>query len=86
MKKTILLFLALCSLSACTDNRMARRFGGSQTIDLAPGTKVVNVTWRDDDLWIVTRVRKKDEAAENYTFFEKSSWGMLEGTIILKEH
>lgn len=80
----------------------ARKFGGTTKIDLPVNQKLVNVTWKDNDnsppsLWILTRPMRKagdttrsaslfDDFAETYTFKEKSTFGVIEGTVIIVEH
>jgi len=49
------------------------------------GTKVVAVTWKEKDLWILTRPMEKEEEARNLVFQESSSWGILNGTIKINE-
>ena len=58
MKKTIQLILILVTCltlsSGCTENIRAKKFGGVMTIETKPGQKVVNATFKDSDLWILT--------------------------------
>ncbi|MCK9459575.1 MAG: hypothetical protein M0R80_08045 [Proteobacteria bacterium] len=83
MKKMALVLL-LC-LAGCTANQRAKSFGGKMTTTLPPGQKLVNLTWKDSNLWILKRQMRKDEVPEEYTFSEESSWGVVEGTIVIKE-
>lgn len=76
--------IALATVS-CTENTRARTWGGTSTIDLEPGKGLVNATWKNADLWILTRDRSVDEQPETYRFSENSSFGVMEGTIIIKE-
>lgn len=71
------------SLVGCTDNDRARNYGGTSTINLKPGARVVNVTWKDVDLWILTK--QDTTKPTSYSFKEKSSLGILEGEIIINE-
>jgi hypothetical protein len=84
MKSLILLFSILL-LAGCTENARARKFGGAATYRVEAHQKVVNVTWKEADLWILTRPAKDGEVPETLKFQEKSSLGILEGTIILQE-
>lgn len=84
MKRFLLLALTL-GLTACTENTRARQFGGTEVIQLQPGQKVVNVTWKDHDLWILTRPMREDEEAEKLRFAERSSWGVWQGEITVIE-
>jgi hypothetical protein len=88
MKKTIILLgLILLSLSfiACTGNRRAKRMGGTVTYELDETKKFVNITWKDDNLWVLTRERKVGETPETYTFKEESKHGIIEGKVIIVE-
>lgn len=81
MKKYLLLVaLAILSVfSSCTDNQMARNYGGTEEVTLQPNHVLLNVTWKQDDMWIITR-----DTTTNISYVqEKSSWGLLEGTIVL---
>lgn len=85
MKKYIVLFALLLSLGSCTENQRAKKYGGTATIELPAGEKLIVATWKDADLWYLTRERHPGEAIESYTFNEKSNYGILEGTYIIKE-
>jgi predicted small secreted protein len=71
-------------LSGC--NPMARKYGGDITIDLPKGEKLVNATWKEDSVWYLTRPMKVGEQEETYIFKEDSTFGLLEGTVYIKEH
>jgi hypothetical protein len=85
MKKLFIIAIAALSLSACTQNSQAKNWGGTARLDLPAGQKLVNVTWKDTELWYITRPMRADEVAETYTFNEESSWGVMEGTYVIKE-
>lgn len=88
MKKTIALLalIGLLILSGCTDNSRARHFGGSMTETLPKGEKLVNVTWKEGgSLWILTKPMKDTDTAETYKFQEKSSWGLVQGSVTIVE-
>lgn len=77
--------LALASLTGCSEQTMARNFGGDMTIELEPGQKLEEITWKDDELWYVTRPMREDEFAETHTFQESSAFGLVEGTVTIIE-
>lgn len=85
MKKLLLLWLFSCSLDACTDNQSAKNYGGTAEVTLPAGEKLITATWKDDDLWYLTRPMLATDSAVTYTFKEKSSFGMMEGTYIIHE-
>ena len=86
MKKYfILLAILMIILTGSCGQYTARNLGGTATETLAPNVKLVNVTWKEKSLWLVTRPMKPDEKAETYEFKESSLMGVLEGKIIIKE-
>lgn len=78
------LFIIACTVG-CTQNIRARNFGGTATETLAAGRKVINATWKESDLWILTRAMNSNDIAETYEFTEKSSFGMMQGKVIIQE-
>jgi hypothetical protein len=79
MKRLILIF-GVAALFSCTENQKARSLGGNESIDLPEGYSLVNSTWKGQDLWILAINNKTGETL----FYEKSSWGLLEGSITFK--
>lgn len=77
---TIFSFL---TLSSC--NYVTRVAGGNMTFELEKDQKMVNCSWKETDLWILTRARKADEQPETYKYIEKSTFGALEGTVTIIE-
>ena len=70
----------------CTENQKARAFGGTETINLEPGARLVNVTWKGkegSDLWILTK--QDTTKPSTYSFKEKSNFGVMEGEVIIIE-
>jgi len=86
MRKAIIAITALLTLVACTENARVKNFGGTGELSVPADQKFVNVTWKENELWIVTRVRTAaDTTYDTYRFQEESSWGMVEGTYIITE-
>lgn len=83
MKKIVL--IALILFSGCTANQRVRSFGGTSTIELQKNEKFVNITWKDTNLWILTRPMREDESPEEYKFKCNPEFGVLEGQVIIKE-
>ena len=67
-------------LTSCTGNQRARTFGGEEVVELPKNRVLLNSTWKQDNLWILT----KDTITNEMFFQEKSSFGLLEGTIKFK--
>ena len=81
----IILITIICIiLTGC--NPVARKMGGDMTVQLKPGEKLVNVTWKESSLWFLTRPMRSNETAETYKFKEDSTWGVLEGTVTIVEY
>lgn len=72
-------------LTGCTDNQLARQYGGNMTIQLPAGKKFVNATWKETQLWYSYRNARPGEIPEETTFKEKSTYGVFEGTVTFKE-
>lgn len=88
MKKVIGILVAVIfvlSLTSCTQNMRAKQWGGEASMELPANQKLVMVTWKDNDLWYLTKPMVASDSAETYTFQEESSWGLLEGTYTIKE-
>lgn len=86
MKRVLFITLFISILMSCTDNDIVKNFGGTTTIDLPNNIKLVNVTWKETNLWYTVRPMRIDEEAEVYTFQEQSSYGVIEGKYIIREH
>ncbi len=79
MKKLLLLSVSIVLLSSCTKNQRAKNFGGSEEIRINANEKLVNVTWKQNNMWILT----EDIQTHEFHFREHSSFGILEGEIKL---
>ena len=81
--KKIFFLLVVLSLVSCSDQQMARSFGGTETVTLEPGKRLVNITWKENDLWILTKQDTTNPTT--YSFKQKSVAGVLSGEVIIKE-
>jgi len=82
MKKFLTLAVILTVLFiSCTDNQRARRFGGTETIKIESQEKFINIAWKDDDLWVVLQ----DTITGIYYAKEKSSFGMMQGKVVIQK-
>lgn len=77
--------LLLLSFVGCTDNERARTWGGTATVTLDPGEKLVTATWKNAQLWYLTRPMAEDETPVTSTLHEDSSFGLVEGKVIFVE-
>ena len=85
-KILVLATVVMLAITGCTQNTVARQFGGELTIDLPENTKLLEVTWKDSDVWYLTRPMRDGEEAETYHFNESSELGLWDGTVIIIEH
>jgi len=81
----VIMIFALVGCPGCPDNFMAREFGGDITVNLPKERKLVNATWKETDLWLLTRPMRADEQAETWKFSEDSTFGVMEGTVTIIE-
>lgn len=81
----LLLIVIFAAFGACTENQQAKNWGGTATINVPAGQKVINATWKESDFWYLTRPMYPDEKADTLTFHEESSFGVWKGTYILYE-
>jgi hypothetical protein len=74
-------------MSGCTENSIARKWGGTMKVELKEGERLVNVTWKgnkDSSLWVLTK-NAPNIPPTTYKFEEKSAFGVIEGTVLIIE-
>lgn len=79
----IVLFI-LYLVYSMTANVFVKKYGGSMTINLNKDERLVNMTWKDNDLWILTTT-DSNQSPKVYKFKEDSRFGILEGVITINE-
>jgi hypothetical protein len=84
--KKLLLILSFALMFGCTGNIRAKKYGGTYNVDLPAHKKLVNVTFKDANLWFLVREAKFGEGVETFELIEDSSWGILNGKVIIKEN
>ena len=89
MKKITCLGIMMMSIfiGGCTDNTIARKWGGNMTVELKEGERLVNVTWKspENSLWILTKQNSGNIPPSVYKFKEDSRWNIIEGTVTIIE-
>jgi hypothetical protein len=85
MKKLFLAIVMGVMVTSCTENNRVKNWGGEGNINLPKGRKLVNVTWKETEIWYLTRPMNSNDVAETYQFQEESSWGVMEGTYNIIE-
>jgi hypothetical protein len=84
MKKILICLVAILSVSC--ENYTTKHWGGTMTIDVEPGYKVTNATFKDGgNLWYFVEPMEVNYVPTQKKFVEKSMYGALEGTIIFNE-
>lgn len=63
----------------------AKHWGGTASIELPANQHLVNVTWKDDHLWLLTEPAAPGSLPKTYEFHESSNLGILQGTVIIHE-
>lgn len=80
MKKIIFTAFIALSFMSCTQNEIARTYGGDMVIQLNSDEELVNCTWKESSLWILTKNKKTGV----FVFREDSPYGMQEGKVTFK--
>jgi hypothetical protein len=76
--------IAMIILGGC-GQWAAKQLGGTYTVKLEAGQKLEMITWKQDNLWVLTRARRAGESPERHLFQEKSPVGVMQGTVVLEE-
>ena len=63
-----------------------RNWGGEEELHLPADKKLVNATWRQSSLWLLTRSMKANEVPEVYDFVEDSNLEIMNVTVHIIEH
>lgn len=78
--KKIAVLLLIVSLVGCTANSRARNYGGKEELQLEPDEILINITWKDSDMWVLT----EDTIQHVKHFRESSSFGIWNGEVVIK--
>lgn len=81
MKKLLTLLLISTLILGCTQNQRAKTWGGKETITLDKGQRLVNATWKGDQIWYLTEPMPEGYIPSNKSFREISKYGILQGEI-----
>ena len=84
MKKLLFVILFVCfSFMSC--QIVTRNYGGKTTINLNPGEKLVEATWKDAEIWYLTEPMDSDYVPKTKTFRESSVLGVVQGEVVFVE-
>lgn len=81
-----LILLIAVGYFVITSQYGAKKLGGTHTIKLADNTKLVNVTWKEDELWLLTKKSSSSDVSETYEFKEDAKFNVIEGKVVIKEN
>lgn len=71
-------------LTSC-EQYITRNYGGTTTINLEKGQKLIEVTWKEGNLWYLVEPMESDYTPKTKEFIESSNYGVLEGKVIFVE-
>lgn len=83
MKKILICLAAIAAVSC--ENTTTRHLGSTMTIDVEPGYKVTNATFKDEEIWYFVEKMDSTYVPTQKKLVEKSMYGVFEGAIIFKE-
>ena len=84
MKKILFILMTIFCLISC-DQFFSRNFGGTTTIRLESGQKLVEATWKESDLWYLVEPMDSNYTPKTKEFIESSTMGIAEGKVIFIE-
>jgi hypothetical protein len=86
MKKIIVLLSLVLALSvSCTEQERVKSFGGSMTVNVPKGNKLIMATWKEANLFFLYEPMEEGYIPKNKTFQEQSAYGVMETKIIFVE-
>ena len=83
MKKILICLAALVAVSC--ENYTTKHFGGTMTINVEPGYKVTNATFKNDEIWYFIEPMDSAYIPLQKKLVEKSMYGAFEGEIVFNE-
>ena len=85
MKKVLFVVIGILCLCSC-EQWVTREWGGSTTIKLEPGEKLIEATWKGDaNLWYLTEPMDSDYVPKTKVFRESSMFGVCQGVVLFVE-
>lgn len=88
MKKIIFTFLAalsIISMASCSQQEIARKYGGELNVQVPAGYKVTSATWKENDLFYFMEPMEDEYVPKEKIFMEKSSYGIMQTKVTFKE-
>lgn len=82
----VTIFVILIGFIVTGNHWATRQWGGEEELHLPANKKLVNATWRNSSLWLLTRPMSSHEVPEVYDFIESSNLDIMNGTVHIIEH
>lgn len=75
----IILMISIFIYNTFFEQMIVKQYGGTMSVDIPDGAQFMNVTWKDNDVWLLWH----DPVSGNCVFKEESKRGLLQGKIII---
>lgn len=85
MRRILFILMTILFFISCTENQMARKFGGTAEIKLPRGEKLLMVTWKEANLFYLTEPMDSNYIPKTKIFREDSNYGLIESKVIFIE-
>ena len=85
MRIIITLVALLTIATSCTEQHMARRYGGKLNIELPKGEKLMMATWKEANIFYLTEPMDSGYIPKKKVFRENSIFGVWESEITFIE-
>ena len=77
---SLLFFILVVFTISCNKNKAVKKYGGTEKIDLIENEKFLNMTWKDNNMWIITI-----DTMTNIGYArEYSQYGIFNGVVEFK--
>ncbi len=73
----MLFFVLMLTVTSCSKNKSVRKYGGSENIAIRANEKFLNMSWKDNNMWIIT----VDTVTHVGYAREYSQYGILNGEV-----
>ncbi len=83
--KLVLVIIMLAFMLTSCEQYFSRNWGGTTTIKLEKGKKLIEATWKENNLWYLVEPMDPDYTPKTKEFIESSNYGVLEGKVIFIE-
>lgn len=85
MRRILFILMTILFFISCTENQMARKFGGTAEIKLPRGEKLLMVTWKETNLFYLTEPMDSNYIPKTKIFREDSNYGLIESKVVFIE-